>query len=107
MFHNLARNAIEAMPEGGKLRVAVDRDGDELVLDGRPTPARASRPSCSGRLFELFATGKKGGTGLGLAIVKKIVDDHRGIDRVRERPARHDVHDPAPDPAKHRYGLAL
>ena len=77
VFHNLASNAIEAMPDGGLLRVVIDRSGDDLVWSVSDT-GTGIPDQVRGRLFELFATGRKGGTGLGLAIVKKIIDDHRG-----------------------------
>jgi signal transduction histidine kinase len=75
---NLARNAAEAMPDGGTFTIDISADDENLILrvgddgPGIPEEIRSS-------LFDSFVTsGKEGGTGLGLAIVKKIVDQHHG-----------------------------
>ncbi len=88
VFHNIARNAAEAMPQGGSFSVTVGRDSQGLVLrfsdTGTGVPAEVED-----RLFESFATaGKKGGTGLGLAVVKKIVDEHKGTIHFESKPER-------------------
>ena len=78
VVHNLARNAVQAMPEGGTFTITSQKKGDELVFtfhdNGPGIPA-----DMQDKLFDPFTTsGKKQGTGLGLAIVKKIIDEHRG-----------------------------
>jgi signal transduction histidine kinase len=78
VIHNLARNAADAMPSGGRFRIATWLDGTEWLVFEISDDGPGIPPELQGRLFELFASGKKGGTGLGLAIVKKIVDDHHG-----------------------------
>ncbi len=75
---NLARNAIEAMPDGGDVTLTVEQSGDDLRFVFEDT-GQGIPPEIRGRLFESFVTrGKKEGTGIGLAVVKKIIDEHDG-----------------------------
>jgi signal transduction histidine kinase len=90
VFHNLARNAAEAIGErGGQCSLEVDRsDEGSLILtfsDDGPGISEEIRE----RLFESFTThGKQGGTGLGLAIVHSIIEDHNGTVSVDSQPGR-------------------
>lgn len=75
---NLVKNAIEAIPEGGLIRIVSlkeDRQWKLSVIDnGSGIPE-----DILDKIFEPFVTkGKKGGTGLGLAICQKLVQDHHG-----------------------------
>lgn len=88
VFHNITRNAREAMPGGGKLQICVDKADTDLELSfvdtgpGIPEELR-------GRIFEPFATaGKVGGTGLGLAMVRQIAEEHRGTVAFTDGPKR-------------------
>ena len=78
VFHNIARNAREAMPDGGRFTVIAEQDEDDLAFHFVDTGGGVP-PELADRLFEPFATsGKVGGTGLGLAMVKQIADEHQG-----------------------------
>jgi signal transduction histidine kinase len=78
VFHNIARNAREAMPGGGRFSVKVSRSDETLVFEFADTGSGIP-PEVTGILFQPFATsGKVGGTGLGLAMVRQIAEEHRG-----------------------------
>lgn len=83
ILHNLARNAADAMSNGGALVVSSSLEDEgsdsETLLIEVADNGPGIPEELEGRLFEMFATGRSGGTGLGLAIVKKIVDEHTGI----------------------------
>jgi signal transduction histidine kinase len=82
---NVARNAAQAMPRGGRFSLHVSKAGERLVFrmsDTGPGIPEEIRE----RLFQSFAThGKEDGTGLGLAIVKRIAEEHGGGVECRTR----------------------
>jgi len=87
VFWNLTRNALEAMPRGGMLKIRVFMRGDMLVLSCRDQ-GRGIGPEEQRRVFEPFQSGTPMGTGLGLAIVYQIVREHGGDIAVRSTPGR-------------------
>jgi len=82
---NVVKNAIEAMPQGGWLRVRWERAGDRIALLFDDDGAGLEADQLS-QVFEPSFTTKPGGTGLGLAIVKRIVEDHGGSIAMGNRP---------------------
>ncbi len=79
---NLYLNAIEAMEEGGRLRVGVSgTDDGKIEIEVTDTGKGIDRVDIS-RIFDPYFTTKSKGTGLGLAIVHKIVEAHGGEIRV-------------------------
>ncbi len=78
VFYNIAKNALEAMRQGGRLLFRVYNEEDHVVFQFTDSGPGIPR-EIQHRLFDSFVTsGKESGTGLGLAIVKKIIDEHGG-----------------------------
>lgn len=86
-LHNLVLNAIDAMPEGGTLRIRTRRAEAAAQLEVSDTGQGLTKEECE-RLFTPYYTTKRHGTGLGLAIVQSVVADHRGKISVDSEPGR-------------------
>ncbi|HTM57035.1 MAG TPA: ATP-binding protein [Candidatus Udaeobacter sp.] len=98
---NLIKNAIEASPEGGVIRVSIETGGRTAGSKGAAREARTPAPGAVIRvedhgagiapehlntLFEPFFTTKPGGTGLGLYITHDIVKRHGGALTIQSQP---------------------
>lgn len=77
VFLNIIRNAMEAMPKGGLLKVDLEEKGPHALVNITDTGTGISEEIVA-KIFEPFFTTKDFGTGLGLAIVQQIIDEHQG-----------------------------
>lgn len=85
VFWNLARNAVQAMPNGGTLSVRASA-GDGAYTIVFADNGRGMTDTDLGRLFTPFRTSFPSGTGLGMAISYRIVQEHNGRIDVASQP---------------------
>lgn len=74
---NILKNAISAMPDGGRLRVQTVQKGNELLLKISDTGVGIPDEHMD-KIFEPYFTTKDFGSGLGLTLVYKILKEHMG-----------------------------
>jgi two-component system NtrC family sensor kinase len=84
LFLNLINNSLDAMPDGGEVRISTTLDGNggkaqRIVVDFKDTGVGMT-PEVMSHIFDpLYTTKDRGqGTGLGLVIVSQIVSEHGG-----------------------------
>ncbi|HRR33865.1 MAG TPA: ATP-binding protein [Kiritimatiellia bacterium] len=85
VFFNLIKNALEAMPDGGALRIEMDA-GDVYVDIAFIDTGKGITPEEMQRVFEPYHTTKRTGSGLGLMIVQRIIDEHGGEIELSSKP---------------------
>jgi two-component system sensor histidine kinase PilS (NtrC family) len=85
-FLNVVRNATQAMPAGGTLRIAVHPAEDGRVEVDFSDEGGGMTDEQLRHIFDPFYSTREDGIGLGLSVVHRIVEAHRGSIRVHSQP---------------------
>jgi two-component system, sporulation sensor kinase E len=86
-FYNLIKNAVQALPHGGILRVTTSRSDTHLQISFEDNGTGISIEDMA-HITEPYFTRKKDGTGLGLFIVQRILHEHGGHLELLSEPGR-------------------
>ena len=86
LFINLVKNAIQASPHGGELRITISRDGEHEIVATVEDQGPGLPQEMRDKIFDPFFTTKDHGLGIGLYICHKIAAQHRGRIEVGSRP---------------------
>lgn len=85
VFFNILKNAVEAMPDGGSIRVRWRRDANYIFLLFADS-GEGIDPEDIPRVFQPYFTTKDTGNGLGMMVVQRIMRDHHGSIAIDSRP---------------------
>jgi signal transduction histidine kinase len=85
---NLAINACQAMPDGGRLRLAAAPASQQRIEITCEDTGHGIPPEHLDQIFNLYFTTKEGGSGIGLSMVYRTVQLHDGELEVQSTPGR-------------------
>jgi PAS domain S-box-containing protein len=78
VFINVMKNAMEAMPGGGKIKIELDSSSPSFVLIHIIDEGCGLSEEELSQVGEPFYTNKENGTGLGLMVTRRIINNHKG-----------------------------
>ncbi len=85
-LRNIAKNAVEAMPEGGEIEFETQLSDDGFVEVSIKDHGQGITAEHLSHIFNLYYTTKEGGSGLGLSLALRAVDLHYGMMEVQSNP---------------------
>jgi len=87
VFLNLLINALDAMPDGGTLRIRSGFNAEDAAIRIEIADTGTGvDPQHAQKIFQPFFTTKHGGTGLGLAVSRQLIEQHGGTLSVADNP---------------------
>jgi len=87
VLRNLARNALQAMPDGGTLELLTMMRGGKIALEVIDSGEGMDEKTVT-RMFQAFFSTRSGGSGLGLPTVRRIIEAHGGTIACDSAPGR-------------------
>jgi PAS domain S-box-containing protein len=87
-FMNIVLNACQAMPHGGTVSIAVEREPDTLVAVTISDIGLGIKPEDMSQIFRESFTTKQDGSGIGLTLVRRVIESHGGEFEISSRVGR-------------------